>query len=123
LISYTKLNVYNIILIMTIIIFIFFNILIDNLAHLNKLKIIKVPDSNSQTKELKEDIGKVIINEDTCWTIEIPAINLKADIEEGTTDEVMNKYVGHFENTKIWNGNVGLAAHNRRISCKLFWKN
>ncbi len=121
-ISYTKLNVYNIILVVTIIIFIFLNILIDNFINLNNVKLLKITDNSSQTKELKEDIRKTIINEEECWNIQIPAIGLNADIAEGTTEEVMNKYVGHFNNTEFWNGNVGLAAHNRRLSSKLFWK-
>ena len=121
-ISYTKFNVYTIILIVTIIIFIFLNILIDSLLSLNNIKLVKTADNIRESKELKEDIRKIIINEEACWTIKIPAINLKADIAEGTTEEVMNKYVGHFENTEFWSGNVGLAAHNRRLSSKLFWK-
>ena len=47
------------------------------------------------------------------WYIEIPKINLKADIREGTTKEIMEDYIGHFEETKKEEGNVGLAAHNR----------
>ena len=121
-ISYTKFSVYNIILIVTIIIFIVLNILIDNLLSLSNVKLVKATDNIKESKELKEDIRKTIINEEDCWSIEIPIINLKADIAEGTTEAVMNKYVGHFENTEFWSGNVGLAAHNRRLSSKLFWK-
>ena len=49
------------------------------------------------------------------WQVEIPNINLIAPIAQDTTQEVMKKYVGHFINTAFWKGNVGLAAHNRRI--------
>lgn len=47
------------------------------------------------------------------WYIEIPNINLKATISEGTSKEIMDKFVGHFEETSKTNGNIGLAAHNR----------
>ena len=47
------------------------------------------------------------------WYIEIPAINLKANIAEGTTKEIMEDYIGHFEETSKKIGNIGLAAHNR----------
>lgn len=47
------------------------------------------------------------------WYIEIPIINLKANIKEGTEKETLDDYVGHFEETQKENGNVGLAAHNR----------
>lgn len=53
------------------------------------------------------------VEEKENWYIEIPAISLKAGIAEGTTKEVMDKFVGHFEETTTWIGNVGLAAHNR----------
>lgn len=58
--------------------------------------------------------------EENIWQVEIPSIDLVAPISEGTSQEVMREFVGHFENTNIWNGNIGLAAHNRRISNKLF---
>lgn len=117
-ISYTKLNVYNIILIITIAIFIFLNLLINNILNLINSETIDYKDNVSQTKELESEV----VTEEEHWSIEIPVINLKANIAEGTTEKVMNKYVGHFENTAIWDGNVGLAAHNRRLSSKLFWK-
>ena len=46
-------------------------------------------------------------------TLEIPAIGLKANIVEGTDAAALNRGVGHFEDSSIWDGNVGLAAHNR----------
>ncbi len=52
-------------------------------------------------------------NGDTIWSLKIPKINLKALISEGTEDEVLCNYIGHFSNTGILNGNIGLAAHNR----------
>lgn len=61
-------------------------------------------DSSKQkdAKEAKRD-----------WYLEIPTIHLKADIAEGTTKEVLDKFIGHFEESKDWIGNVCLAAHNR----------
>ena len=54
------------------------------------------------------------------WQIEIPKINLIANISNGTSQEIMLRSVGHFEDTAFWEGNIGLAAHNRRLSNKLF---
>jgi len=45
--------------------------------------------------------------------MEIPSIYLKAPIEESTNMEVLNEYVGHFEDTSKETGNIGLAGHNR----------
>ncbi len=57
--------------------------------------------------------NEAIAKEDNNWYLEIPKINLKAPIEEGTTKEVMDQFIGHFEESKTWIGNVCLAAHNR----------
>lgn len=46
-------------------------------------------------------------------TLQIPKINVNAEIMEGTSNEVLASYIGHFENTSIWDGNVALASHNR----------
>lgn len=54
------------------------------------------------------------------WRIIIPSISLNAPISEGTSTDVMNKFVGHFENTDLWNGNVALAAHNRGYPVNYF---
>ena len=52
-------------------------------------------------------------NEELNWYIEIPSIKLKAPINESTKMDILNNYVGHFEDTPKEEGNVGLAGHNR----------
>ena len=47
------------------------------------------------------------------WYIEISAISLKAPIQESVNMDVLNGFVGHFEETSKTEGNVGLAGHNR----------
>ena len=61
-------------------------------------------------------------NKENKWRIQIPKINLDAHIKEGTSAGVMLQAVGHFEETSKWNGNVGLAAHNRGYQCNFFQK-
>jgi len=82
-----------------------------------------------QTEE-NEEIMKVDVIEEMpvintidkieIWKIEIPKISLIASISEGTTKEVLNKYVGHFSNTSRQQGNIGLAAHNRGYAVNYF---
>ena len=67
-----------------------------------------VEDTNTE-KTIEEKVE----NKDDEWYLEIPCINLKANIKEGTTKEIMEDYIGHFEETKKDIGNIGLAAHNR----------
>lgn len=54
------------------------------------------------------------------WYIEIPTINLSAPIAEGTDSDTLNTKVGHFLDTPIETGNVGLAAHNRGYEYNFF---
>ena len=56
------------------------------------------------------------------WQIRVPKIDLVAPIHEGTTQEVLNEFVGHFEETAKQNGNIGLAAHNRGYTVNYFEK-
>lgn len=77
-------------------------------------------------EKLDEEIEKCLASENELenknWKLEIPAINLNAPIAQGTSQEIMYKYVGHFENTVFWNGNIGLAAHNRGFPINYFEK-
>ena len=58
--------------------------------------------------------------ENYIWQIEIEKISLKAEIAEGTSKEVLNKYIGHFEETQKEKGNIGLASHNRGYDVNYF---
>jgi len=49
----------------------------------------------------------------TEWYLTIPKIQLNQKIQEGTSQEVLKNAIGHFSETSLWEGNVGLAAHNR----------
>lgn len=55
-------------------------------------------------------------NDGSIGTIKIPELGLNVKVYEGETLDSMKKGVGHFEFTSIWNGNVGIAGHNRGSS-------
>ena len=46
----------------------------------------------------------------------IPAIDLDTKVYQGTDSSTLAKGAGHFTNTSIWEGNVGIAAHNRGVN-------
>jgi sortase A len=48
-------------------------------------------------------------------TLSIPKLNLTVKVYEGETLENMRVGVGHFEFTSTWDGNVGVAGHNRGV--------
>lgn len=66
--------------------------------------------ASSGYTEVTEDL---YYNNGSLGTLEIPAINLKVGIFEGTDAATLKLGAGHFEDSSIWDGNVGLAAHNR----------
>ena len=134
--SYTKRNVYTISLIISIIIFILLNYLWINIDKINSNFEISskqiqenIYENNIEENKIEnkvESIEKSTEEAETIktnkynWEIEIPEIDLLAEIAEGTTKEVMNKYVGHFEETSKTNGNIGLIAHNRGYPVNYF---
>ena len=43
----------------------------------------------------------------------VEKIGLKAPVKEGSTEEILREYIGHMPETAKYDGNIGLAAHNR----------
>lgn len=139
-ISYTKRYVNIVSLCITIVIFIIitnFNTTLKmiNLSPISKilknksvLVEISTNNINQETKDEYLEINNISLQQNSKeeikkeqkWKIIIPKISLEAEISEGTGEEVMNKYVGHFEETSLKNGNIGLAAHNRGYSVNYF---
>lgn len=52
------------------------------------------------------------LNEYVIGILEIPKIDVKAPVRDGTTDDILTYSIGHFKNTSYWNGNIGFASHN-----------
>lgn len=64
--------------------------------------------------KIEENVPVIEANEKAeIWQIEIPAVALCANIAEGTSEEILNQFIGHFSNTQKENGNICLAAYNR----------
>ena len=50
----------------------------------------------------------------TIGRIQFPALNNRtASVREGIDMRTLDHYVGHFPGTSQWDGNIGLASHNR----------
>jgi len=124
--SYTTRNVYVLTIFFSLVIFNILNYFLVNMPKFNDTKeIARVELTKIHFDKLEPKVEEVsnlnnTLKQAVSWQIEIPKINLIAQIAEGTTDEVMNKYVGHFENTPIYNGNPCLAAHNRGYPVNYF---
>ena len=61
-------------------------------------------------QEVTEDDG---FEENLIGSWKIEKINLNGTVKEGSTNEILRDYIGHIEETAKYDGNVGLAAHNR----------
>lgn len=67
------------------------------------------------TKLSEEDVVEqiIILNDDEIGVLTIPDILLEnAPVKESTELSTLATAIGHFTNTSIYNGNVGLASHN-----------
>lgn len=126
--NFSHKNILLISFIISILIFIFFDqIFFKNQNKFFENSLEKIIPDNIEI-ELKTPNNTVDISEqyqnniDTqkIWQIEIPKINLVAPIAEGTSANIMNEYVGHFEETSKNKGNIGLAAHNRGYKVNYF---
>lgn len=133
-ISYTKRYVNIVSLLITILVYF---ILTSSFSICNKVdfeplyisnifkrnKVLVELNSNNINQDTKENIpnNQFIIKESQQnWKIVIPKISLEAEISEGTSKEIMDKYVGHFQETSSSFGNIGLAAHNRGYEVNYF---
>ena len=133
-ISYTKRYVNIVSLTVTILLYIFL-IKVNLLPQINNFEkdifsnifkkntILVELSSNNINQETKEDLeiqNKSSINEteensqtetkESNWKIKIPKISLEASISEGTRKQVMDKSVGHFEETSKKSGNNNEAT-------------
>lgn len=122
-INYTKRNVLIITLTITVLIYVVISVIGLSFYSKKEEPIIK----NTQEKTIETQVTEENIEPKQekrhIWKIEIPEINLSADIAEGTTSKVIAKYVGHFTETSSLNGNIGLAAHNRGFGVESYFKN
>ncbi len=56
-----------------------------------------------------------------CVVFEIPALDIKAPVMEGTEHEVLSKAAGHFPDTgAVGSGNYCIAGHNSTIYAEIF---
>ena len=80
-------------------------------------------DSNNTDSTIeKANITKeeVICSDNVLGVLEIPTLNIKAPIQDGTSQEIMKTSIGHFTESDYWNGNVSFASHNGGTNAHFF---
>jgi len=83
-----------------------------------------ISDINAPKQENFESLSQESYtrNVHSLWQLQIPKIGLVAEVAEGTSEQILNDFIGHFENTEKALGNIGLAAHNRGYPVNYFAK-
>ena len=67
-------------------------------------------DAEQSNKQIESN--DIITGKNSIGTIKINRINFKGNVYEGTSLDILEKGVGHFDNSPYLDGNVCLAAHN-----------
>jgi len=81
----------------------------------NNRELVKVEDikTDSKFENVIYDNEEDIWNDSVLGILTIEKIGLNATVKEGTSSETLLSYIGHIEETSTYDGNVGLAGHNR----------
>ena len=82
------------------------------------VKTFTIKDTNTNSNDTNtviqdNTVEDDLIPNDVIGTLEIPKIDVKAQIKEGVDLDTLKTDIGHFPNSSIWNGNIALASHNR----------
>ena len=78
-------------------------------------ELVNVEDIKTDRKFENVTYDKVedVWNDEVLGILTIEKIGLSSTVKEGTSSEILKEYIGHIEETSTYDGNVGLAAHNR----------
>lgn len=112
---YNKYSVNILAIILALLIVLIFNSIVNmfNNELSNDTKNNEYNMQNNDLRNNRDITNNLEINTEEKWYLEIEKIELIAEISEGTDEETLNYFIGHFSNTPVKIGNVGLAAHNR----------
>ena len=85
----------------------YFNSYDDELVAINEVK------TDYRYENIIYNQEENIMSDDVLGILTIEKIGLKATVKEGTSNQILKEYIGHIEETSTYDGNIGLAAHNR----------
>lgn len=78
-------------------------------------KLVSVDDikTDDDFKNVTYDKVEDILDDSVLGILTIEKIELNATVKEGSDSVVLKDYIGHIEGTASFDGNIGLAGHNR----------
>ena len=90
-------------------------------------------DTNLRISKIKETAEEIKIGDEiyikdnryidnsTIGYLTIPKIELlNIEVRESVEEDILEQYIGHFDSTNIYEGNIGLASHNRGSEAVFF---
>lgn len=107
-------NCINIVtLIITILIFVQTNYITLKIISFKEIQTYNQQTIQTEKSAISEESQKSKTEQEVnTWSLIIPKIDINAQIQEGTGQEVLINYVGHFTGTPKENGNIGLIGNN-----------
>ena len=99
-------------MIVTLIICVVIVVLFNNY---NNRKLANVEDihTDKEFENITYDKEEDIWDDSVLGVLTIEKIGLNTTVKEGTSNNILLNYVGHIEETSTYDGNIGLAGHNR----------
>lgn len=85
------------------------------LVNNNNKELVNVEDiqTDNEFENVIYDKAEDIWDDSVLGIITVDKIGLNATVKEGTSSETLLNYIGHIEETATYDGNIGLAGHNR----------
>lgn len=118
--NYNSSNIKFISFFISLPIFVFIILLVNFITpHSNSLDISSTFNQNIESNIITHDI---VLNEITSWKIHIDKLNIEAPISEGTSENVLENYVGHYPFSNYLYGTIILKSNNIG-TCKKFFAN
>ena len=84
------------------------------------IKLAENTEKSTNTSEEHNSKDKILLENNVLGILVIPKLNVEAPIKDGTTQDIMRNFIGHFIESDYWNGNVSLASHNGGTSAHYF---
>lgn len=96
-----------------------------NASNSGNKNVFNISENNIEIAQLDMKTNNGILKQipsDIMGRLEIEKIKLLGDVKDGSNKDVLKDYIGHIEETAIYDGNIGLAAHNRGNKYSYFAK-
>lgn len=84
-------------------------------SNLYSKKLVDIEDvkTDSKFENVIYDEQEDVWDDSVLGILTIEKIGLTATVKEGSDSTVLKNYIGHIESSALYDGNIGLAAHNR----------